>query len=294
MFKFSKLPRTTTPTMVEVFKLKHEGDVWNVVRGGDLGPPGFEFARKGAAEPRLRKGWLRGADETHDMKSVWGPGQVMHGFEKKEVEMGNAPPPPMTPKDVTDAILGKDIPGIRVEPGVLQDIIKYAAGAIVQNPSFGEYDFIVPMPSSKPAALQLAQEIGKLSGKKVIQKGVLKQTNPEQIKIDWTHVKPEARNDPEFVKEVEQTLRRMKEKIKATGSFKARASILKQFSRMFKGYHEPGEDILETEGKKILLVDDFTATGASMNDARKVIHDLGPGFNVIGMACIFIMQTKPK
>lgn len=274
MFKLKKLSGGDVPMMVEVFKLGQEGDIWKVVPNlQDLGPAGFEFAR-----PQYQaQGWSR--------KGVWSPCQVKKKFEPGEVRLGQVPVN-MTPKNVAEAICGKSVPGLHVDPAVTDMVIKYCAKKISEK--FKDFDAIAPVPSSKKISLQLAQEISKLTGKKILPQALQKQNNPAAISLA-----PEVDTfPPESQKKLRATLARIQRDMKADpASFKVRRYIDKKDMRLFKGLHDIGADVTDVTQKetpRILLVDDLVASGESMLDAQRTLELMD--FKIIGMATAFIME----
>ena len=264
--------------MKEVFRFDQAADGWDVLADPNRTEPvGFNAPKRG-----------------FQSMGTWGAIQVPRKFDRIPVEDGLVPPD-IRPKDVVDAIFGvRQVPGLDVEPGVLDAVIKVGARLIFHHFSKIDYDYIFPMASSKAISKKLAAELSTHAGRRVID-GLIKQKDPNKVTLD-----PEAGKDnPEFRRDLEDSLAQYRRNM-AKGAVKIRKSAKPQFRRHFRGMYDLGDagyDAAEKHAQKhgadtrprVLIVDDSIMEGNSMRDAHQAISPL---FDVVGMAAIFIADKS--
>lgn len=288
------MSRIKLPTMQEIFKFSKTAEKsWEVKFDMTSDPAGFTLARGSHAN-----GWNR--------YGSWAPIYCKKKFEQAEVNMGQCPPnDQFDPKDVASVILGKPVPGLTATNDVLDKVITFAARSAEKKFKGLNFTHILYMPTSKASGAPrlFAQELSKYLHKPAIGDTVVKQTDPDRLGLDPEKI---AKLSPAGQKKLQQTLDRMKKSHRETGTFQVRKNIHKRDMDFFTGMYTIGpgasrlissrgyaggslmEDDKEHWFAKVILVDDFVASGKSMNEAKKTL-ELG-GVKVIAMASIFMIE----
>lgn len=274
--------------LVEKLSLRRDGeqgDTWTVtasmLRGfGDFA--GFDSRKEG-----------------YNKLSVFAPIIARKSFENDTVRDGRAPHNAV-PKDVLIALkterphTNKDGVTLVPEQGLIDALVASTAKKVADRYRGKPIDVVTSVQSSSRLANAFAKAVADLLGVKFMPNGLLKQTDPEQLRLDFS-VSPgwEEKMDDVQRKRYADALARMKRKMKDGLSASLRSHFIPQDRKFVRGMLVTNPDMLDHvdpsgAAPKVLVCDDVITSGATTEMAARELQDYG--FEIAGLTAIFKME----